>query len=658
MSAQFDPYHKWLGIPPKDQPPHHYRLLGIELFESDAEVIDAAANRVMAYLHDMAVGDASGQSQKLLNEISAARICLLNQQRKTAYDQQLKSRLRPEPTAPAAPAPAASRGRTPVTAPRVDGVRGTSSDHVRWPTWTPAIGGMLVLGLIAGLGIVVVNAVRGTNEGSAEQHKVNQRGVAGRSDDGVTQSTTLTRPLLILDWAPAERFDAVLEINGKRHAIPADGDIAIPLDAGPFELHITRPGYEDVLSDDVVARGEQIRYSPSWKPKEADPAIGAPLPTDTTTTASTPRSPTMALPRPNRSESPSKRFGTGAEHTPTPRLPDPNLALAAKKLLFPPFLDLPPHEPHERGTTTPLLSPGLPPQVRLRLVGGETVLDSAALQMTPRRAAKNAPRYWVVHYVDRTQQRAQIAEFVVAEGTLRFRWSADAQLREAIQLRNTLLEIDTGKQNVLLPLRPPVKVDPLVLSGRGKAGDSGIGSNGTGQVKINVETLPEIARLRFEPTRTTGASSFARQRLATGSGLGKKLIIDLGDNEAGFPLKVEVVFHPLRTGGRVVDIQYRLSYLSHDMTAKPLTRSNVNRDLAWLRKIAQQRRVAQAQSRDELQKRNDYYTQLQAVASGASRLELHFRIILPIEGDQVVLTDSEPAATGSSPRTANPVGQR
>ena len=30
----FDAYHEWLGIPPKDQPPNHYRLLGIELFES------------------------------------------------------------------------------------------------------------------------------------------------------------------------------------------------------------------------------------------------------------------------------------------------------------------------------------------------------------------------------------------------------------------------------------------------------------------------------------------------------------------------------------------------------------------------------------------------------------------------------------------------
>ena len=27
----FDPYRKWLGIPPQEQPPNHYRLLGIGL---------------------------------------------------------------------------------------------------------------------------------------------------------------------------------------------------------------------------------------------------------------------------------------------------------------------------------------------------------------------------------------------------------------------------------------------------------------------------------------------------------------------------------------------------------------------------------------------------------------------------------------------------
>ncbi len=38
--ATFAPYHKWLGIPPADQPANHYRLLGLNLFESDPDVID------------------------------------------------------------------------------------------------------------------------------------------------------------------------------------------------------------------------------------------------------------------------------------------------------------------------------------------------------------------------------------------------------------------------------------------------------------------------------------------------------------------------------------------------------------------------------------------------------------------------------------------
>jgi hypothetical protein len=36
MDEQFDAYHRCLGIPPKDQPPNHYRLLGLELFESES----------------------------------------------------------------------------------------------------------------------------------------------------------------------------------------------------------------------------------------------------------------------------------------------------------------------------------------------------------------------------------------------------------------------------------------------------------------------------------------------------------------------------------------------------------------------------------------------------------------------------------------------
>ncbi len=45
MPREFDPYHVWLGIAKAEQPPHHYRLLGLRQFESSREVIDNAADR-------------------------------------------------------------------------------------------------------------------------------------------------------------------------------------------------------------------------------------------------------------------------------------------------------------------------------------------------------------------------------------------------------------------------------------------------------------------------------------------------------------------------------------------------------------------------------------------------------------------------------------
>lgn len=90
MADSFDPYHKWLGIPPKDQPPNHYRLLAIELFESDPDVIESAADQRMAHVRTFQAGQNSALSQRILNELSAAKICLINTQKKSDYDRQLR----------------------------------------------------------------------------------------------------------------------------------------------------------------------------------------------------------------------------------------------------------------------------------------------------------------------------------------------------------------------------------------------------------------------------------------------------------------------------------------------------------------------------------------------------------------------------------------
>src|SRR6185369_13016381 len=96
MPATFDPYHKWLGIPPEEQPPNHYRLLGVRLYESDPDVIDVTADKHMSFLRQCAAGPQFAESQKLLNEIAAARLCLLTPQKKTDYDRKLRSHFEAE----------------------------------------------------------------------------------------------------------------------------------------------------------------------------------------------------------------------------------------------------------------------------------------------------------------------------------------------------------------------------------------------------------------------------------------------------------------------------------------------------------------------------------------------------------------------------------
>ena len=96
----FDPYYKWLAIPPRDQPPNHYRLLAIDLFESDADVIEAAADQRMSYLQQVAAGEHVEASQQLLNELSAARRCLVVPDKRAEYDIQLRADLQCRPFAP------------------------------------------------------------------------------------------------------------------------------------------------------------------------------------------------------------------------------------------------------------------------------------------------------------------------------------------------------------------------------------------------------------------------------------------------------------------------------------------------------------------------------------------------------------------------------
>ena len=88
-NSNFDPYHKWLGIPPSEQPADYYRLLGLVKFEDDPDVIAIAADQRMAFVQKMAIGQHLEHSQKLLNELARARLVLVDPQKKEVYDASL-----------------------------------------------------------------------------------------------------------------------------------------------------------------------------------------------------------------------------------------------------------------------------------------------------------------------------------------------------------------------------------------------------------------------------------------------------------------------------------------------------------------------------------------------------------------------------------------
>ena len=91
--AEFDPYLKWLGIREDTRPVDHYTLLGIERFEDDQDVIVSAADRQMSHVRSFQTGARGEIAQKVLNQLARARRCLMTEDKKNAYDEQLRGQL-------------------------------------------------------------------------------------------------------------------------------------------------------------------------------------------------------------------------------------------------------------------------------------------------------------------------------------------------------------------------------------------------------------------------------------------------------------------------------------------------------------------------------------------------------------------------------------
>lgn len=219
MADTFDAYHKWLGIAPSQQPATHYRLLGIEAFESDADVIEAAANQRMSYLQDFTTGPHVATAQKILNEIAAARRCLLNAEARATYDEQLK-----QTTAAMDP-----ESGSPEEAPDQE-----SNPLVTW----------IVSGVVLTLLSIVVYIFV----------------FSGEENSGGEGPATL-----VIDWPLDERDGAGVEIAGKQKPLPAQRRVEFNLPLGRHEVVFTRDGYQEIRRG-IRFTEEPVKLRLNWRP--------------------------------------------------------------------------------------------------------------------------------------------------------------------------------------------------------------------------------------------------------------------------------------------------------------------------------------------------------------------------------------------------------
>lgn len=159
VAAEFDPYYRWLGIPPEEQPPDFYRLLGVQRFEPDQNLIESAADRQIVYVRTFALGPNSDVSQRLLSELAWAKTHLLNPVKRAEYDAELRSKFAEQPRAASTlpvpvPPPVRQSGETPLPTDSV-----SRSATQRTSIWKMGIVAAALLAAVI-LAVVVTNPTR------------------------------------------------------------------------------------------------------------------------------------------------------------------------------------------------------------------------------------------------------------------------------------------------------------------------------------------------------------------------------------------------------------------------------------------------------------------------------------------------------------------
>lgn len=233
MDDTFDPYDQWLGIPPAEQPAHYYRLLGLPVFSDNAGRIQAEADRRMQHVRTFQLGKRSQDSQAILNELAAARVCLLSPASKARYDVELRQWLAarlpvpPPVLPPEAPPllPAATRALLPA-----DELESTASPRSESaPLAVPREGrivrkksytGWLIVGCVIAVTILGLVVLR----------------YRQRPEHGMLEVATDGRPIPTVLPGSGQTGDS--DLGGKTVAVPSE--VVLQSEQGDVNLHLAR----------------------------------------------------------------------------------------------------------------------------------------------------------------------------------------------------------------------------------------------------------------------------------------------------------------------------------------------------------------------------------------------------------------------------------
>ncbi len=299
MTAAFNPYHKWLGIPPAEMPADYYRLLGVARFEDDPEVIQAAAEQRVAHLKKHESGPYGDKARTLRKQVSAAASRLLDPGKRAAYDARIRAAtIDKQP--PAAP-PLDADG--PVDLASLIGVE-KKLGPLPLPKWKTTFPAWLPWAIAAAAGgmIAIAATVAFVMQSSRQ----------------VADDTERPRPSSVPPQASGQPTPSGAKIET---VFPPSPDLAAkaPEDqrARPGGINRAKENTEEVADSantiQGVARVAEHK-DPAPKPSAAQPNVPPPPPPEASAMASTPAASSAVSPdAPPVSEIPSRTPGMTAE---------------------------------------------------------------------------------------------------------------------------------------------------------------------------------------------------------------------------------------------------------------------------------------------------------------------------------------------------------